>query len=160
VGAPTPDQALWAAVRQAEGRFVAARMAFVAEAADRVETLRAALGTAAQRGTALRLLPYIPVAEREQLFDELVELSSVGHTDVLLCREAIRTLPRDWVLDRIERSAKPLLSAGGEEEYRRLLELYAELDVDLTRRLATEAVRHSDADVREAGTDFLRRLPA
>jgi hypothetical protein len=156
----TPDEALWAALRQAEGRFFAARRLFLAEATDHVGTLRGALGTAAQRGTALRLLPSIPVAERQLLFDQLVELCSVGHSDVLLCREAVLALPRDWVLERIERSAAPVLSAGGAEEYRRLLELYAELDVDLTRRLATEALAHSDADVREAGGDFLSRLPA
>lgn len=153
------DDALWAAVVAAEGRFVAARAAFVTGSGDRVGVLRRALGTAAQRGTALRLLPFCPPAERQQLFSELFALCSVGHADVLLCREAVLALPRQWVLDRIEPAAKNLLAVGGAEEYRRLLELYAELDDDLTRRLAERAVRHGDPDVREAGTDFLRRLP-
>jgi hypothetical protein len=153
------DGALWKAVVQAEGRFIAARMAFLANAEDRVGVLRGALHTAAQRGTALRLLPYCQPAERQELFGVLLRLSSVGHRDVLLCREAILSLPRGWVLDRIESAAEELLSDGGEEEYRRLLELYAELDAGLTRRLAERAARHPDQEVREAGADFLRRLP-
>jgi hypothetical protein len=153
------DEALWAAVVQAEGRFFAARVAFLTDAGNRVDALRAALRTAAQRGTALRVLPFCSPAERQLLFDDLLRLCSVGHSDVLLCREAILSLPRDWVLARVERAAEPLLSAGGEEEYRRLLELYAELDTGLTRRLADRAARHEDPDVREAGTDFLRGLP-
>ncbi len=153
------DEALWAAVVQAEGRFLAARMAFLAGAGDRVGVLRAALRTAAQRGAALRLVPFCSLAERQLLFDDLIRLCSVGHSDVLLCREVIRSLPRDWVLNRVERAAEPLLATGGEEEHRRLLELYADLDAGLTRRLAERAARHEDPDVREAGTDFLRRLP-
>jgi hypothetical protein len=153
-----PDQVLWAAVLADEGRFFASRMAFLSGARDRTGVLRAALGSAAQRGTALRLLPFYSVEERQQLFDDLVRLCSVGHRDVVLCREAIGSLPRDWVLERIEDSADAVLASGGEEEYRRLLELYVDLDADLTRRLATRATHHDDAGVREAGNDFLRRL--
>jgi hypothetical protein len=153
------DEALWTAVVQGEGRFIAARMAFLSNAEDRVDVLRGALRTAAQRGTALRLLPYCQPHERQDLFSDLLRLASVGHRDVVLCREAIVSLPRSWVLDRIESAAEELLSDGGEEEYRRLLELYAELDAGLTRRLAERAARHPDKVVREAGTDFLRRLP-
>ena len=153
-----PDQVLWAAVLADEGRLFVSRMAFLSSAMDRIGVLRAALGSAAQRGTALRMLPFCSVEERQQLFDDLVRLCSVGHSDVVLCREAIGSLPRDWVLERIEDSADAVLATGGEEEYRRLLELYVDLDADLTRRLATRATHNDDTGVREAGDDFLRRL--
>ncbi len=154
------DRALWAAVVESEGRFTGARAAFMTGAADRLAAVRAALRTASQRGTALRVLRLFTVAERQALFDELVRLVSVGHADVDLCREAILSLPRDWVLATIESHAEPLLRNGTEEEYRRLLELYLQLDRELTARLAARAARHHDPDVREAGEDFLDRLGA
>ena len=154
------DRALWTAVVEGEGRFTAARAAFMTEASDRVAVVRAALGTASQRGTALRVLRLFTVAERQDLFDELVRLASVGHADVALSREAILALPRDWVLANLDAHAEPVLRVGTYEEYRRLLELYVRLDPDLTRRLATRAAAHHDDDIREAGEDFLERLGA
>ncbi len=154
------DRALWAAVVESKGRFTATRAAFMTGATDRVAVVRAALGTASQRGTALRVLRLFSVAERQDLFDELVRLASVGHADVALSREAILSLPRDWVLANVDAHAEPLLRDGTDEEYRRLLELYVLLDPDLTRRLATRAAAHHDEDVREAGEDFLERLGA
>ncbi len=157
MGRPS-DDALWAAVLADERRFFTSRAAFLTGAADRVRVLRSALRTASQRGAALRLFPFYAIEERQQVFDDLVRLCSVGHVDIALCREAVRSLERDWVLASIERSAAGVLATGGGEEYRRLLELYVELDLDLARRLATRAAQHADGDVREAGQDFLGRL--
>lgn len=153
--AQSRDAALWQALVQAEGAFYGARAAFVTGAQDRVEVLRGALRSVAGRGTALRLLPLLPEAERMAVFDDLVAVASVGHADVQLGRNVILSLPRQWVLERIERVADPLLRGGDEEEYRRLLELYREIDPDLTRRLARRATEHENSDVREAGEDFL-----
>jgi hypothetical protein len=152
------DVALWLEVLRHERRYITARAAFLTGAQDRVGILSQALHTPSQRGTALRVVPLLDEPVRRALFDDLVRLASVGHADVTLCRDAIRSLPREWVLAHIEASAEPLLLAGDEEEYRRLLELYEQLDADLTRRLATRAARDDRADVREAGNDFLERL--
>jgi hypothetical protein len=145
---------LWSALLETELAFTAARMDFLARSIDRMEVIREALHDPAQRGTGLRVLPYLKVEERQELFKDLVELASVGHSDIALCREAILSLPREWVVANIERFAEPLLQAGDYEEYRRLLELYNELDSDLTSRLATRAAQSEDADIREAGEDF------
>jgi hypothetical protein len=80
-----------------------------------------------------------------------------------MVRSAIKALPRDWVLARIEAAAEPLLIASTEqfqyEEFRRLLELYEQLgNEELLARLAQRALEHDDEDVREAGQDFLARL--
>jgi hypothetical protein len=156
----TRDEALWRALVDREKAFYAARAAFMSGATDRVAVLRSALRSAAERGTALRVLPLLPVAERQALFDDLVRLASVGHADVQLVRDAILSLPRDWTLTRLEAAAEPLLQDGTDEEYRRLLELYVQIDPTLTRQLAARAVRHTDEHVREAGEDFLARLGA
>ncbi len=73
-------------------------------------------------------------------------------------RDAILSLPSDWVLARIEQVSEPYLLTGTHEEYRRFLELYQELDHPLTLALAQRAASHPDPDIREAGEDFLERL--
>jgi hypothetical protein len=64
-------------------------------------------------------------------------------------------LPRDWLVAHIERYAESLLGYEDYEEYRRLLELYSLIDRDPTLRLARRAAAHDDADIKEAGEDFL-----
>ncbi|MDX1945770.1 MAG: hypothetical protein SFU86_10270 [Pirellulaceae bacterium] len=98
-----------------------------------------------------------------ELFPDLVHLASWQHGLIQSARDAIRRLPRAWVLARIEAEAEPLLAGSSEqaqfEEYRRLLELYEQLgDSALIRRLAERAAAHHDEDVREAGQDTLGRL--
>ncbi len=45
-----------------------------------------------------------------------------------------------------------------DDTYRRLLELYSQIDQNLTLRLARRAAAHSDPDTREAGEEFLRSM--
>jgi hypothetical protein len=70
------------------------------------------------------------------LLNDLVDLASVSHSDIELGRQAILSLPKNWLLENIEKSAEPLLKNGTDEEYRRLLELYIQIDRELTERLA------------------------
>src|SRR5512133_1450362 len=104
------DRLLWQNVFESEQAFVRARMDFMANAKDRVGIIRQALRTH-QRGTALGMLFFLPIEERIQVFDELVDLASVGHSDIGLVREAILSLPRDWVVANIEAIAEPILKA-------------------------------------------------
>jgi hypothetical protein len=103
----------------------------------------------------LRLISYLSLEERQQLFDDLVALATVGHADIVLCRQAILSLPRDWVVANIENVAEPFLKSGTYEEYRRLLELYSILHPDLAQKLAARAASNTDPDIREAGEDFI-----
>jgi hypothetical protein len=152
------DAALWQTLVQREQAFYTARAAFIQGAADRIGVVCTALRSVAGRGTALRLFPMLTLAERQEAFADLVRVASVGHVDVQLARTAILNLPREWVLERIEAVAEPLLQRGDYEEYQRLLELYRDLDPGVTRRLAERAAAHADPDVREAGEDFLAAL--
>lgn len=152
------DRALWRDLVEAEGNFLAARHSFVRAAANPVAILRDALHRPSERGIALRLLRSLPTKDSLGLFDDLVELASVGHADISLARELIVRMPRDWVLSNIEATAQPLLLGATDEEYRRLLELYILLDPNLTMQLASRAAASQDEDIREAGADFLDRL--
>jgi hypothetical protein len=149
------DVILWDDLLKSESAYFTARQNFLQNASNRIAILREALKRVAHRGTALRVLSCLDANERQQLFDELVNLASVGHADIVLVREAILSLPRAWVVSHIEDQARPLLDRGTYEEYRRFLELYRDLDPELTRRLAQLALQNHDPDVREAGEDAL-----
>jgi hypothetical protein len=138
--------------------FIKARMSFHVGCKEKVAVLQKALKDPVQRGTALRYLLYATLEERQPLFDDLLVLASVGHADIALCRQLILSLPKAWVVSNIESRAEPLLAKGTDEEYRRLLELYIELDHNLAYRLAARALQHNDADIREAGEDFMKSL--
>jgi hypothetical protein len=96
------------------------------------------------------------VSEEEvrALFSDLVNVASVGHSNIEPARFVILSLSREWVIANIEAAAEPLLREGGEEEYRRLLELYNLLDGRLAARLAARARASDDPAIREAGVDF------
>ena len=121
---------------------------------DRVDSLRKALQNPVQRGTALRLLDYLNLEERQQLFPDLLDLASVAHADIQLCREAILSLPKTWILEHLENEAESILKNGTDEEYRRLLELYLRIDEKITARLIQRALQHENSDIREVGEDF------
>lgn len=112
---------LWRSVVTRELAYIQSRQEFLNSCAERVTTIQKGLQNSGERGTALRLFFYLSLPERQSLFDELVELASVGHPDIELCREAILSLPKTWLLANIENSAEGLLAEGTDEEYRRLL---------------------------------------
>lgn len=149
---------LWQSVVTRELAYIQSRQEFLSGCAERVTTIQKGLQNPGERGTALRLFFYLSLPERQSLLDELVELASVGHSDLELCREAILSLPKAWLLEHIEGSVEGLLAEGTDEEYRRLLEFYVKIDDSLTQRLVKRALQHEDADVREAGEDFQNYL--
>lgn len=152
------DTELWRKLVEREIAYIQTRHDFLNDCTDRVAPIKKALPNPSERGTALRLIEYLKLEERQSLFDELVDLASVSHSDIELCRKAILSLPKTWLLANIEKSADSLLQDGTDEEYRRLLELYIDIDGELTQRLARRALQHDDPDIREAGEDFQNYL--
>lgn len=155
------DFTLWHNLRQAEMDFFAVRWQFLSGCTDRALVIRQALNNASDRGTALRLILYLDIKERLLFFDDLVSLASVDHSDVELVWNVILSLPKDFLLANIEKSAEPVLNNAVEEayvEYRCLLTLYLKIDHHLTYRLAQRALQSEDEDVREAGEDFMELL--
>ncbi|HVF57120.1 MAG TPA: hypothetical protein VM934_13275 [Pyrinomonadaceae bacterium] len=158
-GQQNRDDDVWRRLVQSYNDFAAASKEFMSEGVDRVSLMREAL-RGRDRLTAIYMARYLDVAELEGLFDELVFLASFSHGAVQTVRDLILSLPRERVLSRIEEAAEPLLSKGDYDEYRRLLELYSELDKSLALKLARRAADEEDEDIREAGEDFLEKLRA
>jgi hypothetical protein len=73
-------------------------------------------------------------------------------------RSGIKAIPRKWILENIESEAEFLINLQDEWEFRRLLEVYWELDLPLVRRLASVGLDSSNPEIREASEDFLEKL--
>jgi len=149
---------LWRNVVTSENDYFNSRYDFLNNCSDRVSAIKKALHAVGERATALRLIEYLKIEERQSLLNDLVDLASVAHSDIELGRRAILSLPKTWLLENIEKSAELLLKDGTDEEYRRLLELYIQIDRELTERLAKRALKHENPDIREAGADFQHYL--
>lgn len=149
---------IWRNLVERELAFIQSRQGFISDCRNRVTLIKKGLHNPIERGTALRVIEYLEVEERQCLLDDILQLASVGHSDIEGCRKAILSLPKTWLLENIERSAKPLLKDGTDEEYRRLLELYIEIDRELTETLVRRALQHEDQDIREVGEDFQNYL--
>jgi hypothetical protein len=148
------DLELWHLFWQKEISYLQTRQNFLYHCIDKMTVLKKALQNPSERGTALRLLEYLDVEERQMLFNDLVDLASVAHSDIALVRQVILSLPKDWLLANIEASTEPLLENGTYEEYRRLLELYIDIDLSVGQRLVKRALEHEDPDIREVGEDM------
>jgi hypothetical protein len=137
--------------------FAKAANLFLANGMDRIPILKKAL-RGNERATAIVLLARLSLSELQQLFDELIFLASFSHGRIQAIRDAILSLPGQWVLDHIEANMEPLLVNGTYAEYRQLLELYVLIDRSAAKKLALRAIAHPDRDVKEAGEDFLQEL--
>ena len=92
--------------------------------------------------------------ELTSIFDVLIYHASFAHGATKMFRDLIVKLPRSWVLENIEKYAEPILSTADEDVYRRMLELYSELDPQFTNVLLTRALSSDNPAIREAGDDF------
>jgi hypothetical protein len=155
------DLKLWDSLVEAEGAYYSARMKLFTECTSRSNLINLAkysLCSSRSEFTAFRVIALFTTEEKEQLFNELIGAASTGHSDIEIVREIILSMPKEWLLANIEKSSEPFLSNDSYEEYRRFLELYYEIDNNLTLRLAQRAINSSNSDIREAGEDFIRRL--
>ena len=73
-------------------------------------------------------------------------------------RQKILAMPRPAVLQCIERVADRALTLDDEWEFRRLLELYEQLDYALLQRLVTLGLASENAEIRESAEDYRGRL--
>ena len=78
--------------------------------------------------------------------------------NIELARWAFQSLPREWLMPHLELLAAAVLNLDDEWEYRRLLELCAPLDRTFARRWAQRALTNRNAEIKEAGEDFLLKL--
>ena len=151
------DTDLWHQLVDQEKTYLSTRQNFL-NSPSKIELIRKALQNPLERATALKIINYLTQDERQSLFHELIKLASVGHSDIELVRHTIVSFDKNWLLENIETQAESVLENGTDEEYRRLLELYIQLDYKLTQRLAKKALQHPDIDIQEVGEDFQRYL--
>ncbi len=152
------DLAAWNELSESHKRFIIARMAFYQSNIDRVALIQRAMHTS-DRALALSLAQYLSPAEHMHLFDAWVYWAT---TDACLpaTHNYILSLPKEWVMERIEEAVEPRLRNGDEIDFRRYLELYYNLDRDLAAKLARRALHQPDKGIQEAGRDYLSALEA
>ena len=153
------DRRRWGELRRAENELFSTRKEFVASAGDIESVLREALAKPHERGTALRFLETSGQRFIKPLISDLVDLASVGHSDIELCRRVILFLGQQWLVENLEFYGSRLIRDGGEEEYRRIAELYLAVNEDLLGRHVQRALENSDPDIREVGEDFRASVP-
>src|SRR5262245_48350636 len=155
-----PDEAssaAWRRLVESHAAWSQANMDFLADGVDRVGVLRAAL-RGPDRMTGILIAPCLKEEERKELFPEWVNLARAAHGPVAAVRQIIASLPHDWVLAHIEPEVEKILVNEEYDDYWLFLELYEQLDTDLTLKLARRAAAHLDPDIREMGEDYLERL--
>lgn len=129
-------------------------MTLLREAQDLKSLLETALGNPQERGGALRLLLILGEKEIREHVKSLIRIASVGHSDIALAREVILRLDKDWLLNIIESHVAPVLETGGEEEFRRLAELFKLVDTKLLHKHLEQCAAHPSPEVREIASDF------
>jgi len=149
------DLRVWTQLVESHKQYNIDLRDFLSGDVDRVSIMRVAL-TGKERNTAIYIARHLSPSELKELFGELVYLASFAHGAIRSVRDLILSLPKEWILANIGRFVEPILKEGHEDEYRRILELYADLDTHLVEDLARRASKHADEDIREAGKDFLQ----
>ena len=110
------------------------------------------------RNLVLFVLQYLPQEELKKVLPFLLEHARSVHGHLHKVREIILTIPKEWLVDHIEAAADPLLESATYDDYRRFLELYFAIDLNLTERLARRAKDSADPDIKEAGEDFMEKI--
>ncbi len=148
---------LWRELIDQEKTYLSARKNFL-NSPSRVDLIKRALQNPLERSSALKIINYLTHQERQSLFNELIKLASVGHSDIELVRRTILSFDKMWLLENMENQVESVLENGADEEYRRLLELYIQLDDQLTQHLITKALQNPDIEIQEVGEDFQNYL--
>jgi hypothetical protein len=92
---------------------------------------------------------------KEELRAALGRAYQAQNTSVIMRgRREILSMPGDEVLGNIESVPEDSLPLGDEWEFRRLLELYEQLDRVLLKRLVERGLQSQNPEIREASEDF------
>lgn len=101
-------------------------------------------------------VPKLPVDASRPLLAHFIVLSCQCQNvaNINLGRHAILSLPREWVANQIQSIANEQLDLNDEWEYRRLLELYEQLDKDLFTAHISLGLSSSDPEIVAAAVEF------
>jgi hypothetical protein len=102
------------------------------------------------------ILPSFSEEKGNNIISYLLEIgcqaTHIGN--IRLGRESILSLPRDWVVERINDIAHQTLNLNDEWEFRRLLEIYELLDKNLFVSMCQFGKQCENLEIREAANDF------
>jgi hypothetical protein len=127
----------------------------VSDPAALVDLLRKAFaGSVADTIAALDVVKQLPVELQMQLFGEVTSLC-ITQKFQLMAEPILLALPREWVLEHVERHMESHLQNGDNIDYSLIIQLFRKLDRELLRRTALRALQSEDADIREVGKDAL-----
>jgi len=148
---------LWDSVVDEFVQGVAAPADFFRPGVDRVALIRGALKlpSGKNRLAAVALLQKMPLEEKQHLFPELIQLARSAHGPIGAVREIIFSLPREWVLGRIDAQVEPILRNEEYDDYWMFLELYEKLDPVRAVNLARRAAGSANAAIRDLGSERL-----
>jgi len=104
----------------------------------------------------LERIPLLPEETADELLCYFIQLACqpTNIRPITIGRVAISEMPKEWVLYHIEALAEKNLNLNDDWEYRRLVELYSQLDNKLVQRLVVLGLNSSNPDVVEAAEDF------
>ena len=77
--------------------------------------------------------------------------------NITLGRMALLNIPRVWLVEHIKAVAEPLVALNEEWEYRRLLELYENLDAGLTTDHLLRGLVSPNPDIQSTAQAYLKR---
>ncbi len=153
------DNPDWQKVVAAYDAYIQARGEFFRNTniEERLEILRQKLSS--REWVALDIIQRMAIEQKKQFFDIFVEIASdtQEYSWANFSFELILSLPKEWLLENIERHVDPMLKNGTYDEYVSFLSLYANVDRDLTIKLAHRALEHDDPEVRKLGKDYLTK---
>lgn len=96
------------------------------------------------------------IKQQQTLFFHMLDTTvDINHPCRKRAFTAIYQLPRQWVLENLEETIKPLFEQYDEETYQTIIELYAVLDTSKAREWATKATQHANPHIQETGQDWL-----
>lgn len=147
----------WRRYVEADLSLAEARKALIQCDEPLVSTLRAALSVPEDRGSALRLMNATPYPQWIEVFPDLLDLATTGHSDIGLVRRLLSTLPGGYLDSFLWVEVDRALVAADDEVFRRLAELLSDLGRhDDLRALVALAEASDDADTQEVAADFRR----
>jgi hypothetical protein len=150
------EEEFWQHMLSAYMKYVEKSGEFFQSNLDRVKILREGF----QRGdtpVVLDLASGLDVSELIQLLPELLYISTApGYARK--AREIILSMPQEWLLLNVEEAAESIMKANDEEDFRRLFELYLEIDHELAEKFSERVLNHSDEYIRDIGQDFVKIL--
>jgi hypothetical protein len=92
---------------------------------------------------------------RSILRESLLDACQASYVPIIVAaRERIFDLPRQWVIDNIHSMAQEVLDLSDGWEYRRLIEVYEELDNGLLKMVLDLGLKSNNDDIKEIASHY------